>query len=205
VLDEIRTSPPPGVKKEEVSILYEHKIPATAGARWITISLNREDATSINRLTRRRRIEFDISLSQRVRDIPNDRMDEILYMESLSMVDAMEPLIARIESETFFGKFKTLLGRIPILPQNVNPPYEPDNPPLGLPPRYQLSDSFQFLTMNLDPRHLYPSDFLTRAGNDKEQLYDKVAGLQITLTFNSPEYQETYPSLQCKPPYELDT
>ncbi len=173
------------------------------GQRHMTISLEKDMGTTPRLQIRKRRIEFSISLSQRVRDIPNDRFDTIAYMENYSMVDALEPLIARVESESFFQKFKVLLDRVPILPINTTPPYDLNNPPLGLPPRYQLTDTFQFLSFNLDPKHLYPSDFLTRAGNDKEQLYDKIAGYQMTLVFNSPEYQETYSPLQCKPPYEI--
>ena len=113
------------------------------------------------------------------------------------MTEALEETLPLIESEDFFQIFKDALDEIKIpsyviATGNTEP----------LPPRYQLTDSFRFLTMNLDPQHLYPSDFLTRSGNDKEQLYDKIAGYRMTAMFESPEYQETYSPLQCKPLYD---
>jgi len=156
-----------------------------------------------NKSIRKRVIVFGISLSQRVRDIPNDRFGEIDYLETLSMTETLEYIIPIIESEEFFGIFKTALDAVKILPSNVVGGYDPESPPAGLPARYQLTDSFRFLSMNLDPMHLYPSDFLTRSGNDKEQLYDKIAGHRMTAVFESPDFQETYPPLQCKPLYEV--
>jgi len=173
------------------------------GQRWLTIHPTLMEGVTRRASIRKRRILFGISLSQRIRDIPNDKFGTIAYTETLSMVDALEELIPIIESNTFFNIFKSTLDLIPILPANTDPPYDPLIPPSGLPPRYQLSDSFVFVSMNLDPKHLYPSDFLTRSGNDKEQLYDKLAGYQMTAVFESPEFQETYPPLQCKPPYVL--
>lgn len=173
------------------------------GQRWLTIHPTILEGVSRRLSIRKRRILFGISLSQRVRDIPNDRYGTIAYTEALSMITALEELIPFIESNIFFTTFKTALDAIPILPSNTNPPYDPLSPPVGLPPRYQLTDSFVFVSMNLDPKHLYPSNFLTRSGNDKEQLYDKLAGYQMTAVFESPEFQETYPPLQCKPPLQL--
>lgn len=173
------------------------------GQRWLTIHPTMIEGVTRRASIRKHRILFGISLSQRIRDIPNDQFGTIAYTETLSMVDALEELIPVIESNAFFDIFKAALDLIPILPINTSPPYDPFFDTTGLPPRYQLSDSFVFVSLNLDPKHLYPSDFLTRSGNDKEQLYDKVAGYQMTAVFESPEFQETYPPLQCKPPYEL--
>ena len=66
-------------------------------------------------------------------------------------------------------------------------------------PLYQLSDTFIYLTTHYDPLHLYPSDYLTRnKKNDKEQLYDKIAGLRMTALFDSPEIQLTNPLYGCR-------
>lgn len=168
------------------------------GQRWLTIHGTNINGTTPKLSVRKKVILFGISLSQRVRDIPNDRFGEIVYMEDLSMAAALEELIPRIESEDFFQRFRTALDKVKVLPIHLT---NPENTAAGV-PRYMLSDSFRFISLNLDPQHLYPSDFLTRSGNDKEQLYDKVAGYRMTLVFESAEYQETYPPLQCKPIYD---
>lgn len=113
------------------------------------------------------------------------------------MVEAMEPIIPLIESEAFTAKFKIALSAIKIPPNKVVGGYDPLDPPVGLPERYNIHDAFKFLSMNLDPIHLFPSDYLTRSGNDKEQLYDKVAGYRITAVFESPLYSESYSPLVC--------
>jgi len=175
------------------------------GQRWLTVYATSVMGTSPGQSIRKRRITFGISISQRVRDIPNDRFGSIAYTERYSMSEVIDYLIPTIESNSFHAVFKAALDTIPIPPYNTYPPYNPELPilPAGLPPRYQLIDTFIFRSGSLDPEHLYPSDFLTRSGNDKEQLYDKVAGYKMSVVFDSPEYQETYPPLQCKQPYDL--
>lgn len=173
------------------------------GQRWLTVHAKDILGTSPSLSIRKRAITFGVSISQRVRDTPNDRFGTIAYTDTYSMSEVIDYLIPTIESATFHAVFKAALDNIPILPANTTPPYTLDSIPLGLPPRFMLSDTFIFRSANLDPIHLYPSDFLTRSGNDKEQLYDKVAGYRMTAIFDSPEIQETYPPLQCKPPYSL--
>ena len=167
------------------------------GQRWITVHGTTITGLTPRKSIRKRAITFGISLIQRVRDIPNDRFGEIAYLDDLSMTEALEETIPLIESESFFQIFRDALDEIEIPSYAVSPGYTG-----SLPPRYQLTDSFRFLTMNLDPQHLYPSDFHTRSGNDKEQLYDKIAGYRFTAVFESPEFQETYSPLQCKPLYD---
>lgn len=173
------------------------------GQRWVTIHPVTYTGTTPLKSIRKRTISFGISISQRVRDIPNDRFGEIAYMESLAMASVLEDLIPVIESNTALTLFANALKQIKISPSQTDPAYDPENPPSSLPSKYQTSGSFIFHSMNLDPKHLYPSDFLTRAGNDKEQLYDKIAGYQFTAMFDSPPFEETYPPLQCKPKYQI--
>lgn len=168
------------------------------GQRWLTVHGTNVRGTTPRLSIRKKVIQFGISLSQRVRDIPNDRFGEIAYMEDLAMSGALEDLVPLIESEDFFQRFRAALDVIKVLPIHL---VNPENTAAGL-PRYMLSDSFRYISTNLDPQHLYPSDFLTRSGNDKEQLYDKVAGYRMTAVFESPEYQDTYSPLQCKPIYD---
>lgn len=160
------------------------------GQRWLTVHGTDVRGTTPRKSIRKRVITFGVSLSQRVRDIPNDRFGEIAYLETLSMTEALDEIVPLIESERFMSVFQEKLDTIRI-PAFVDP---------NAPPRYQLSDSFRFLSYPLDPQHLYPSDFLTRSGNDKEQLYTKVAGYRMTAVFESPEIQETYPPYQCREP-----
>ena len=196
-------NPPTGLKEKEISILPEKKVPAIMGQRWLTIYPIMITGTTPRLSIRKKRYTFGVAVSQRIRDIPNDRFGEIAYMEALSMGEVLDDVQYLIESETFQSTFKTALDAIKILPINTNPPYDPSTPPVGLPPRYQLSDTFIHLNTSLDPEHLYPSDFLTRSGNDKEQLYDKIAGYRMSITFDSPEIQETFPLFQCKPPIDV--
>jgi len=168
------------------------------GQRWLTIHGTNINGTTPKLSVRKRVILFGVSLSQRVRDIPNDRLGEIAYIEELAMTGVLEDVIPLIESEDFFQRFRAALDVLKVLPVHLT---DPANTGAGL-PRYMLSDSFRFVSVNLDPQHLYPSDFLTRSGNDKEQLYDKIAGYRMTAVFESPEYQETYPPMQCKPIYD---
>lgn len=170
------------------------------GQRWLTVHGTKIEGLTSRKSIRKRMMLFGVSLSQRVRDIPNDRFGEIAYLEALSMTEALDEVIPLIESEAMMQLFQTALNTIKIPIANADDNYDISS----LPPRYYLSDSFRFLSMNLDPQHLYPSDFLTRSGNDKEQLYDKVAGYRMTVVFESPEWQEAYPPLQCKPLFTLD-
>lgn len=135
-------------------------------------------------MIRKRVITFGLTLTQRVRDIPNDEFDEIAYLESASMSDVLDVLIPVIESEAAFQEFKTNLDTL-LIPSTVIP-------------LYQLTDAFRFMSMNLDPKHLYPSDFGTRSGNDKKQLYDKIAGYSMTAMFESPVFQLTDSTIQCR-------
>lgn len=197
VRDHLIANPPPGIKPIEISVIPEGRVPPSAGQRWLTVHGTTMTGLTPRKAIRKRAITFGISLTQRVRDIPNDRFGEIAYLEALSMTEALDEVIPLIESEDFFQVFKESLDEIKIPSSLV----ASDNT-ATIPPRYQLTDSFRFLTMNLDPQHLYPSDFHTRSGNDKEQLYDKIAGFRLTAVFESPEFQETYSPIQCKPLYD---
>ena len=86
------------------------------GQRWLTIHGTNINGTTPKLSVRKKVILFGISLSQRVRDIPNDRFGEIVYMEDLSMAAALEELIPRIESEDFFQRFRTALDKVKVLP-----------------------------------------------------------------------------------------
>jgi hypothetical protein len=90
------------------------------------------------------------------------------------MITVLETIVQRVESLDMFIALEAAIS-----------------------PIYQLSNSFIFESMNLDPIHLYPSDFETRAGNDKEELYDKIAGYRMTAMFASPEYQLSVNPLEC--------
>lgn len=125
-------------------------------------------------------ITFGISLSLRIRDIPNDAFDQAAYMEELAMTSILETVEDLVESEDMMTLFSGQL--------------ETDHPNV-----YQLSDTFRFISTNYDPLHLYPSDYLTRnSKNDKEQLYDKIAGFRMTTLFDSPEIQLTNPLYACR-------
>ena len=147
-------------------ILPEARIPADSGQRTLTIHPDKKTGVTPEWTLRKKVITFGVSLSQRIRDIPNDRFDEVTYMESMNMTALADQL-------------------------------ELDHP--ADEPIYQLSDSFRYLSTNFDPKHLYPSDYLTRnSKNDKEQLYDKLAGYRMTALFESPEIQRTSPLYACR-------
>lgn len=169
-----------GIKVEEIAILPEGKVPASMGQRFLTIHPTTLIGTTPELAIRRRVIDFGITISQRTRDTPNDRFGEIAYLEDLAMATVLEQIIPLIESEYCTQQFKNSLSEI-----------------VG-PLRYTIATDFKFRSMNLDPRHLYPNDFLTRNNkNDKEQLYDKVAGYSMTAIFESPQIQAKYSPIQC--------
>lgn len=161
-----------------MKILPEGKFPASWGQRSLAIHPKDYRGLTPRLSIRKKIITFQLTLVQRIRDIPNDNFEEIAYMDALSMSDILEATIPIVENETMFRLFQANLER-------------------ESPGKYSLSDTFRFITMTLDPRHLYPSDFLTRSGNDKEQLYDKVAGYSMTATFESPAFQLNDTGIQC--------
>lgn len=172
-----------GLKEAEIVILPEAKVPADSGQKTLTIHPDKKTGVTPEQTLRRKVITFGVSLSLRVRDIPNDRFDQVTYMEELAMSSVLETIEHIIESENMMDLFQAQL--------------EIDHP--STEPIYQLSDSFRYLTTNYDPLHLYPSDYLTRnKKNDKEQLYDKIAGLRMTALFDSPEVQLTDPLYGCR-------
>jgi len=174
---------PEGLKPEEIVILPEGRVPHSFGQRCLTIHLTQLHGLTPKLAIRKKVITFGITLSQRIRDIPNDRFGEIAYMDTISMAAVLEDIIPLVESEDTFWALKTATDTIKL----------PDDTP-----RYMWEDTFKFLDMNLDPKHLYPSDFGTRAGNDKEQLYAKLAGYSMTAVFDSPVFQLTNSSIQCR-------
>lgn len=164
-------------------ILPEAKIPANHGQRTLTIHPIDKTGVTPEWTLRKKVINFGVSLSQRMRDIPNDRYDEVTYMEDMNMSAILEVIEDLIESEDMMEEFTAQL--------------EADHP--SDESIYQLSDTFRYLNTNFDPKHLYPSDYLTRnSKNDKEQLYDKIAGYRMTAMFESPEIQRTSPLYACR-------
>ena len=178
----------------------------SSGERWVSIHARHTLATSPQHQIRRRYIELAVTLNQRCRNTPNDRWGYLAYLEehnsSMSMI--MDDIIPRIESLVYNANLEIILSDILIPPECVEGGYDPQSPPDNIPPRYQLLESIpQFIQANFDPVHLYPSDFWTRGlhetdsrqVNDKEQLYDKLAGFQMTAVFNSPTFWEPYAGL----------
>lgn len=164
-------------------ILPEARIPADSGQRTLTIHPDKKTGVTPEWTLRKKVITFGVSLSQRIRDIPNDRFDEVTYMESMNMSAILEVIEDIIESEDMMTAFAEQL--------DIDHPADE--------PIYQLSDTFRYLSTNFDPKHLYPSDYLTRnSKNDKEQLYDKLAGYRMTALFESPEIQRTSPLYACR-------
>lgn len=167
----------------EIVILPEAKVPASNGQRTLTIHPDKKIGVTPEQTLRRKVITFGVSYSLRIRDIPNDKFDEVAYMEDLAMSSALEVVEHLIESEEMQELFEAQL--------------EADHP--SDESVYQLSDTFRYITTNYDPLHLYPSDYLTRNNkNDKEQLYDKIAGIRMTALFDSPEVQLTNPLYACR-------
>lgn len=197
----IKNNLPLGITDKEVSILPEGKVPASMGERHITIHPIALEGRNPAKQSRPRNYIFEVSVTSRMRKDPNDRFQEEAYIKEDSMANVMEELIGLVESNYMYTVFKTALDLIPIEPRYVDPPYDLDNIPIGLPSRYSVTGSFVFNSQNLDPKHLYPSDFLTRSGNDKEQLYDKIAGYQLSARFTSPSLYRTYNGIECKPLY----
>lgn len=149
----------------------------------MTIHPDKKIGVTPEQTLRRKVITFGISYSLRVRDIPNDKFDQVAYMEELAMSSSLEIVEDLIESEEMMELFELQL--------------ETDHP--ADEPIYQLSDTFRYISTNYDPLHLYPSDYLTRNNkNDKEQLYDKIAGIRMTALFDSPEIQRTSPLYACR-------
>lgn len=175
------------------------------GQRFVSVHATRMEGVTPNKSIRKRTITFGVSLIQRTRDIPNDRYGYLAYYEELSCSNLLEDIIPLIESSAFFNIFITEVNKIKIPPSQVQGSYDPRDPPAGLPARYQFTEAaFKYISTNLDPIQLYPSDFLTRSGNDKEQLYDKVAGWRFTSLFESPPYMEWSSPIQCKPPFIVE-
>lgn len=194
---------PRGIKDREVSILPEGRVPHSMGERWLTIHPVRYNGLTPNKQIRKKSLEFGISLTQRVRKDPNDRFGNVAYLDDDSMTNILEHYIPVLESNAALSALTTVMNEIKIPPENTNPPYDPELPPADLPPKYSITETFAFLDLNVDPRHLYPSDFGTRSGNDKEQLYDKIAGYRMTLLMSSPIFQLNWNPIECKPPYDI--
>ena len=97
VRDALRANPPPGVKTTEISVLPEGKVPAIMGQRWLTVHGTKIEGLTPRKSIRKRMMLFGVSLSQRVRDIPNDRFGEIAYLESLSMTEALDEIISAVQ------------------------------------------------------------------------------------------------------------
>lgn len=165
-------------------ILPEAKVPADSGQKTLTIHPEKNTGVSPELSIRKKVITFGVSLSLRIRDIPNDQFGEVAYMEQLAMSSILEQIEDIVESEDMMDAFIAQL--------------ESDHPS-GDESIYQISDTFRHLNTNFDPRHLYPSDYLTRnSKNDKQQLYDKIAGIRMTALFESPEIQRTSPLYMCR-------
>lgn len=150
---------------------------------------------------RKRVIEFGITVVQRIRDHPNDRYGEIAYLEQFAMSDLLDAIIPIIESEETTSAFDLSLSEV-IGPEYVENGYDPEEIPPNLPRRYTISNTFIFRSANLDPIHLYPSEFVTRTGNRNDQIEQKLAGYSMTAIFDSPEIQENYSPIQCKPLFD---
>ena len=150
------------------------------GQRFVTIHPTTLTGTTSEKAIRRNVIDFGITITQRVRDVPNDRFGELAYLEELSMSFVLEQTIPLIESEYTTQLFKTSLSEI-----------------VG-PIQYTIATDFKFRSINLDPKHMYPSDFATRNNrDDKAQLYAKVAGYSMTAVFESPQIQAKLSPIQC--------
>jgi hypothetical protein len=150
------------------------------GQRFLTIHPTTLTGTTQEKAIRRRVIDFGVTITQRIRDIPNDRFGELAYLEELSMSLVLEQVLTVIESEFTTQRFKDSLSEI-----------------VG-PIQYTIASGFRFRSINLDPKHMYPSDFATRNNkDDKAQLYDKISGYSMTAVFESPEYQAKLSPFQC--------
>jgi hypothetical protein len=104
------------------------------------------------------------------------------------MSSLLEQLLPIVESETTTQAFKLSLSEI------------------EGPIRYTIASDFKFITINADPKHLYPSNYITRNNrDDKEELYTKIAGYSMTAMFESPEYQAILSPVQCQPDDETSS
>ena len=131
LLERIRNNLPAGIKAADVVCLPEGRVPATVGQRMIVVHPHRMTTLNPHEGFRMRRIEFDISVIRRIRDIPADRFD-VIYTQDDEMANTHEVLLPLIESIAFLSEIVTLL------------------------PTYSVTRNFAHLNTNLDPIHLYP-------------------------------------------------
>ena len=73
-------------------ILPEAKVPADSGQKTLTIHPDKKMGVTPEQTLRRKVITFGVSLSLRTRDIPNDRYDQVAYMEELAMSSILEKI-----------------------------------------------------------------------------------------------------------------
>ena len=199
------------VKTEEIGILPERKVPASSGQQFITISAEKLTAITPYKLTRKMVVEFTVSVSRRMRDQPNDRFEMEAWTDPDAMVEIHENIDLLLESNLALTVLETM-SNDPLyqLPDDyTEDPILPGNRPSIWAIH---GNSFSFHSLNTDPEHLYPSDYLTRGTKkvrgvvspkkEKDEIYEKIAGYRMTAHYEAPAISRLFNPMECRPLYE---
>jgi hypothetical protein len=152
-------------------ILPEMKCPSSAGQKFITISPTRLLKFSSTESWPRVVIHFNVALSQRIRNIPNDRFGTI-YTDDQEMTDIHNAIVNIIESLEMLEALRALVSPQPTIED------------ASIVTLYGITRRFVHHMTTLDPIHLYPSDF----GTNTPGLDAKIVGYRTYSTFSSPSF-----------------
>lgn len=167
----------PGIKREEIQILPEGRVPASAGERYLVISPTAIVTNNPERNLRSKTIGFRVNLIQRTRAIPEDRLG-IIYTDDSYAHEIHSVIDAAIESLDMFRVLITLVKQTEANIKQV---------------RYSLSKTFTHKVTILSPIKLYPGYF----HSTNSDLDSKLAGYKTYSAFTSPSFTPSVNPLSC--------
>lgn len=179
VLGRLQSVAIPGIKREEIDILPEGRVPASMGERFITISPEADITTGLNADYRGSYITFRVYLIHRMRATPNDRQGNMYHLHN-EMHDTQQTIKDAIQSLDMF----TILSELITNTESSNPLQE----------RFSIARAFIHRMTTLNPSHLYPGFFLSK----HSEADSKVAGFRTYQSFQSPVFYPIINPLLCE-------
>jgi hypothetical protein len=168
----------PGIKREEIYVLPEGRVPASAGQKSIIISPSAITTENTNLNYRAKVVGFRVHLIQRVRDIPPDRFG-LIYTDPNETHEIHDVIVDAVQSLDMFRSLNTLINTTQ------------DSSELQL--RYSLVKTFIHRITILTPIHLYPGYFHSKSSEHDATL----AGYKTYSSFTSPSFYLSSNPLSC--------
>jgi len=128
---------------------------------------------------RRRKLNFNVVVTRRLRDVPPDRLDQELYLRLLTSMSSITSIIVEVLDSNYSiysNIYTNYISNISNYPSTVKALFQ----------NFQFTDACpKFLDCDIDPIERYPEFFSAKDG--VETMSERPAGYSMGVRFSGPE------------------